>query len=278
MLDRDLLARAAGRREPNPNLLAFAAALDREGARAGLGKPHRLASYLAQWGHESMGFVHDRELWGPTAAQRRYEGRRDLGNAQPGDGYRFRGRTAAQLTGRANYRSFTAWARERDPSAPDFEAEPDALLTDPWEGLVPLWYWDTGNPTRASLNRYADAGNHEMVTRRINGGLNGYDDRLRRYTVAGLALLGRATDDVRGFQRAAGLAADGLAGPATRTALHAALSGLPDLLAPAPAKPEAPGWDAIAKPTAPTPDDPAALIAEATALLNRAVAALNTGA
>ena len=64
------------------------------------------------------------------------------------------------------------------------------MNTDPWEGLGPIWYWDSGNPTGESLNVYADEANHEMVTRRINGGLNGYADRLARYTRAALVLLG----------------------------------------------------------------------------------------
>src|SRR5690606_17393021 len=65
--------------------------------------PTRLAAFLAQVGHESGGFVYAREIWGPTEAQKRYEGRKDLGNTQPGDGSRFRGRGLIQITGRANY-------------------------------------------------------------------------------------------------------------------------------------------------------------------------------
>ena len=54
--------------------------------------PVRVAAFLAQVGHESGGFKYTREIWGPTAAQKRYEGRKDLGNTQPGDGSKYRGR------------------------------------------------------------------------------------------------------------------------------------------------------------------------------------------
>src|SRR5690606_29942605 len=64
--------------------------------------PRRAAMFIATLGHESSGFVHTRELWGPTPAQLRYEGRKDLGNTEPGDGFRFRGRGLIQVTGRAN--------------------------------------------------------------------------------------------------------------------------------------------------------------------------------
>ena len=66
--------------------------------------PERLAAFLAQVGHESGSLRFTSEVWGPTPAQRGYEGRRDLGNTQAGDGFRYRGRGIFQLTGRANYR------------------------------------------------------------------------------------------------------------------------------------------------------------------------------
>lgn len=220
----DLAARSTDA-AAGPNLAAFVEGLAAGAEGAGLTRPHRLAAFLAQWAHESMGFEFDAEIWGPTPAQRRYEGRRDVGNTEPGDGRRFRGRTAAQLTGRDNYRRFTGWAAER--GAPDFEVDPDALLTNPWEGLVPIWYWSTGNPTGTSLIRFADDGDHEMITRRINGGLNGFDGRLARYARAALVLGGRDGSDVRGFQRDVGLVVDGIAGPRTRAALHAALVARP---------------------------------------------------
>lgn len=218
----DTLALIAGT-TANANMASTVLGLQRAGVGAGLERPHRLAMYLGQLAHESTGWRHDREIWGPTAAQKRYEGRKDLDNTQPGDGSRYRGRGPIQITGRANYASFTAWARRMDPAAPDFVADPEAVNTDPWEGLGPIWYWDVGNPTRQSLNRLADAGDYETVTLRINGGLNGYADRQARYGRAALVLLGRNPSDVKGFQRVVNLTADGVVGPRTIAALHSGL-------------------------------------------------------
>lgn len=225
ILSAENLAAIAGT-TVNDNARSVLAGLQRGGVGAGLDRPQRLAIYLAQVGHESGGWVYDREVWANTAAQSRYDTRTDLGNtaARDGDGYRYRGRTAMQLTGRANYARFSAWARAMDSSAPDFVANPDAVNTDPWEGLVPIWYWDTRH-----LNRWADAGDFESVTRRINGGLNGLADRQRLYVRAALVLLGYEPGAVARFQRDAGLTADGRAGPVTRDALHRALTRMAPL-------------------------------------------------
>ncbi|MDR7032442.1 glycoside hydrolase family 19 protein [Mesorhizobium sp. BE184] len=193
-------------------------------------QPHRLAQYLAQLLHESGSFNFDRELWGPTAAQKRYEGRKDLGNTVKGDGSKYRGRGPIQITGRANYREFTKWARKIASNAPDFEANPDAVNTDPWEGLGPIWYWDTHD-----LNRYADQGDIETITKKINGGLNGFDDRVNWYARSALALLGLDPGDLKAFQKKAKEAVDGVPGPRTRAALHRALV---DLTAPVLQAPE----------------------------------------
>ena len=215
----ETLARIAGA-SPNANMQSTVLGLQMAGVGAGLERPHRLAMFLGQLAHESGGWRHDREIWGPTAAQQRYDTRTDLGNtaAVDGDGFLYRGRGPIQITGKENYRQFTAWARGLDPKAPDFVANPDAVLTDPWEGLGPIWYWQTRD-----LNRYADNGDLLTITKRINGGTNGLDDRQAQYTRAGLVLLGYAPADVRAFQRSHGLTVDGVAGPATRAAIHAEL-------------------------------------------------------
>ena len=248
------LARIAGASKPNDNMRATCAGLDLRGTAIGLDRPHRLAHYLGQLAHESGRWRYDREVWGPTPAQRRYDTRTDLGKTadRDGDGERYRGRGPIQITGRANYAEFTAWARAFDPAAPDFAATPDAINTAPWEGLVGIWYWEARR-----LNRYADEGDAEMISRRINGGLNGYADRLTLTDRASLTLLGREPGDITGFQREAGLKVDGISGPRTRAAIHTALVGLPPLGTPA-----RPGSDLAPAPHQPVPGSTAAQIAD----------------
>lgn len=221
------------------NIGSIIIGLDRFGADAGLDKPHRLAHYLAQLAHESGGFKYDREIWGPTAAQKRYDTRTDLGNtaAADGDGKLYAGRGPLQITGKANYAAFTKWAGPK--GAPDFVAHPDLLNTDPWEGLSPIWFWET-----RKLNAYCDENNIEQLTKKINGGLNGFDERIRYYTRAALVLLGFSPDDVTGFQRIAQAGGhlpkdepgkpsqiDGDAGPKTRAAMHMKLAELSAVVA-----------------------------------------------
>ena len=228
LLDIAKLRKISGGNPKVANMRSTLIALEQCGEKFGLHHPHRLAHYLAQLCHESAGFRYDRELWGPTKAQKRYDTRTDLGNtkARDGDGKKYMGRTAIQITGKANYKEFRGWCRKHiNKSAPDFVADPDKANTDPWEGLGPLWYWDT-----RKLNRYADNNDIEMVTRRINGGLNGFADRLRYYTRAALVLAGFDVKDIRGFQEAAKRAGDyagaidGIEGPKTRAALHLTLA------------------------------------------------------
>jgi putative chitinase len=183
-----------------------------------LNEPAVLAQFLAQVMHESGNLRYVREIWGPTAAQKRYEGRKDLGNTQPGDGKRFMGRDVIQTTGRANYRALTAWVRKTFGAKVDFEKTPEALEGEEWLGISAIWYF---LEARKDLIRFCREGNIEMVTRRVNGGLNGYADRLKKYDAAALEILG--IPDVRTFQKSAGLTVDGISGPKTRAAMHQAL-------------------------------------------------------
>lgn len=188
-------------------------------------EPHVQAHMLAQVLHETGGLVYDREIWGPTEAQKKYEGRTDLGNTQKGDGSKFRGYGLIQCTGRKNTTAFYKWCKARGMNPPDFTKHPELMATDPWAALTVQWYWEVGNPTRKSLTKYADTNDIEMITRRVNGGLNGYEDRLRYYDRSALVLLGYAPTNVKGFQKAKGLMADGISGPRTRAAMHSALLG-----------------------------------------------------
>ena len=176
-LDADLLAAAIGCQRSRAAL--FAGPLDVACARYAIDTPIRLAMFLAQIGHESGSLQFVRELWGPTDAQLRYEGRADLGNTLPGDGFRFRGRGLIQTTGRANYRFVRDRLRKGGHRCPDFEQEPELLEEPQWAALSAADYWDMRR-----INEAADAGDFEMVTRLVNGGLNGLDDRLNRWARA----------------------------------------------------------------------------------------------
>lgn len=219
---------AAKTRVNESNLNSVMSALDRYGAEFGLDLPHRAVAFLAQLLHESGSFRYDREIWGGTPAQLGYDTRTDLGNtpAKDGDGYKNRGRGPIQVTGGYNIRAFHDWCRKKFLNPPDFVANPDLINSDPWEGLSAIWYWDNGNPDRKSLNRYADRNDAEMITRRINGGLNGYADRLTYYTRLGLVVLGYDVQGIRAFQGKAKTAGyykgnlDGDDGPQTRAAIH----------------------------------------------------------
>ena len=122
----------------------------------------RLAHAMAQLAHESDSFRAMEEYASGAA----YEGRSDLGNVQVGDGKRYKGRGPIQLTGRANYRSYGR------ALGIDFERHPEIVATPSIGLMVACRYW-----TVNGLNALADRDDLEGITRRINGGLNGLDDR-----------------------------------------------------------------------------------------------------
>lgn len=222
------LRAAAKSRVNEANMASLLVALNTYAVKVGLDRPHRLAQFLAQVMHESGDFRYDREIWGPTKAQARYDTRTDLGNtsAKDGDGKKFMGRTTMQVTGRGNYVAFRDWCRSIGLNPPDFEKQPELINTDPWEGLAPLWYWHAGNPTGKSLNILADRGDVETITKRINGGKTNFADRVERLTRVSLVLLGYHPSEVMTFQKAAGIEVDGDVGPETRAALQKALLAL----------------------------------------------------
>lgn len=140
----------------------------------GINTKKRIAAFLAQVGHESARLKYTSEIWGNTPAQRRYEGRKDLGNIYKGDGPRFRGHGLIQTTGRFNHRRVTQRLRKRFPNMdiPDFEANPNLLTLPRWAALSAADYWDM-----IDGNAMADKDQFTLLTRRINGGLNGFADR-----------------------------------------------------------------------------------------------------
>lgn len=174
-MDRQLFKMAAGL--PQPMADRWWPHVDAAWREYDIQTVERQAAWLAQVGHESGGFIYTRELWGPTPAQMRYEGRIDLGNTQPGDGKRFMGRGLIQITGRANYRECGA------ALGIDLEANPVLLQGDVLAARSAGWFWQKKN-----LNALADAGDFVTLTRRINGGTNGLADRQQRWERARRAL------------------------------------------------------------------------------------------
>ena len=137
------------------------------GAAFGLTKSKLImCHFLAQACHESANFRTTREFWGPTKAQRGYEGRKDLGNNQPGDGHRYMGRGIFQLTGRANYRTFGPKLGLDLEGNPELAAEPRNSFK------IACHYW-----AARKIENAAAANDIVKVTKLINGGKNGLAER-----------------------------------------------------------------------------------------------------
>lgn len=131
--------------------------------------PQRIACFLSQLAHESGCLKYTKEIASGSA----YEGRKDLGNVQSGDGIRFRGRGLIQLTGRANYQALT------DAFGVDFLANPELLEGPVYASRSAGWFWD-----KKKLNPVADKMDYMTITRRINGGLTNYTDRIKYLDLA----------------------------------------------------------------------------------------------
>lgn len=119
----------------------------------------RIAHFLAQAAHESGYFRYMREIWGPTDAQKRYEGRKDLGNLIAGDGFKFRGRGIFQITGRDNYERYGKRMGIDLACSPEKAEDPATAL------LIACLYW-----TDLNLNQFADRDDARAVGNGINRG------------------------------------------------------------------------------------------------------------
>lgn len=155
------------------NATKFADIIDAVLAEYEINTGKRISAFLAQVGHESGNLRYLREIWGPTDAQDRYEGRKDLGNLQAGDGKRFMGRGLLQTTGRTNYTKLS------NALGIDFVTKPEDLEV-PINALKSACYfWKSNN-----LNQFADSGDFKTLTKRINGGYNGLAERTALYEKA----------------------------------------------------------------------------------------------
>ncbi len=122
----------------------------------------RIAHFLGQTCHESAGFRTTEEFASGAA----YEGREDLGNVKKGDGRRYKGRGLLQLTGRANYAEYGKSLGIDLENNPTMAAEPALSLK------IACEYWK-----RHKINADCDRDDIRATTRKINGGLNGLEDR-----------------------------------------------------------------------------------------------------
>ena len=149
------------------------AALNETLTDTGMSSLRGVAAYLAQLGHESGSFRYLQELADGSAYEPHTRVGRRLGNVQEGDGPRFKGRGWIQLTGRANYRS------AGQALGLPLEDQPDLAADVATAARVAAWYWRT-----RGCAPLADAGDFVALTRKINGGTNGLDDRQARYARA----------------------------------------------------------------------------------------------
>ncbi len=167
------LIQIAGANAPSDRLRQLASSLNDVLNHYQINTPLRICHFIAQVAHESDCFNAMEEY----ASGADYEGRDDLGNTQPGDGVRFKGRGLMQLTGRSNYAEFSKAMNQ------DFIAQPQLVGQIPFAIWVAGWYWDT-----RKLNEDADRDDLEGVTLRVNGGYNGLEDR-RNYLQKAKAVL-----------------------------------------------------------------------------------------
>ena len=181
----------------NPHIDHWHEAIDQLLPEYDINTPARVAAFVAQCAHESGNFAFIKEnlnyravslmktfgKYFPTMdlalqyekrpekiANRVYANRMGNGDEASGDGYRFCGRGLIQLTGRDNYTFFAGSLGIPVEDASEY------LATFEGAAQSACWFWETNN-----LNRFADAGDIKGLTRAINGGYIGLEDRIRHY-------------------------------------------------------------------------------------------------
>lgn len=156
-----------------PNIARFIQSLNETMGEFDIDTPLRMAMFLAQVAHETGSFAYTAEIADGSA----YEGRKDLGNVEPGDGPKFKGRGLLQVTGRSNYAACSKRLSGREVLLLE---NPELLADDPVFACRSAgWYW-----TARDLKRYADHRDIMGATRVINGGLNGIRERSALYSKA----------------------------------------------------------------------------------------------
>lgn len=148
----------------------------------------RKAAFLAQIAHESGELMYAKEIWGPTEQQRKYYGRADLGNTNrtareiaeqnhDSSGHFYRGRGLIQITGYDNY------VEAGEALSMNLDKNPKLAEMPEFSARIAGWFWHSHG-----CNEFADEQAFKTITRRINGGLNGLEDRLKYYNRALIVL------------------------------------------------------------------------------------------
>lgn len=151
---------------------AYAPLLTAAMAEFTIDTPKRQAAFLAQLAHESGSLKYTREI-GDDAYFAKYEGRKDLGNIYPGDGLKFKGRGFIQVTGRSNYAACGYGLGIDLINSPEVIEQPTEAARSAG------WFWKANN-----LNQFADWDKFGALTKKINGGYNGLDERIQFWLTA----------------------------------------------------------------------------------------------
>ena len=171
------------------NAEKFASFINDTCAKFQINTPIRALCFLAQIGHESGGLFFTEELASGSA----YEGRTDLGNMQPGDGVRFKGRGLIQITGRGNYTAISTDLGIDCVANPTLLGGKNANVCTQEQlknaAMSAGWFWNSRNlndlADKIDINKPieddANLDQFEAITIKINGGTNGLPDRVARF-------------------------------------------------------------------------------------------------